>query len=204
MTDVDGKYREELILALRRHGLSGRQVGEVVAEVEAHLGETGADPVDAFGAPRDYAAQVAAQLGPGRGSRPAPADVGAVLAACALALAGTSLLIDGLTAGGQAVTVTAADVASLLVLLTVLTAGAFGLVRVVAATTSRAVLAAVVAGVVLAQIGAILLTRLLPGDDVGLVTLPPWAGITLGAALLVAMAALLGLIRRDRITGPWD
>jgi hypothetical protein len=53
MTALDKKYREELTLALRLHDISGAPVGDVLlAEVEALVAETGADPRAAFGNPR--------------------------------------------------------------------------------------------------------------------------------------------------------
>lgn len=56
-TAVDS-YRERLLLALRVRDVPGDRIGEVLAEVEAHVAETGEDPVDAFGTPRRYADQV--------------------------------------------------------------------------------------------------------------------------------------------------
>ncbi|WP_030483487.1 HAAS signaling domain-containing protein [Nocardioides aequoreus] len=56
-TAVDS-YRERLLLALRMRDVPGDRIGEVLAEVEAHVAETGEDPVDAFGPPRRYADQV--------------------------------------------------------------------------------------------------------------------------------------------------
>lgn len=49
-------YRQSLIRALRLKDVPGDRIGEIVAEVESHVGDTGEDPVDAFGAPKDYAA----------------------------------------------------------------------------------------------------------------------------------------------------
>lgn len=49
------KYIDNLILALQLRGVPGEKIGQVVAEVEAHVAESGEDPSDAFGKPRDYA-----------------------------------------------------------------------------------------------------------------------------------------------------
>lgn len=49
-------YRESLILALRLRDVPGDRIGEIVAEVESHVTDTGEDPTEAFGAPGAYAA----------------------------------------------------------------------------------------------------------------------------------------------------
>ncbi|MGJ9420927.1 HAAS signaling domain-containing protein [Aeromicrobium sp. CF3.5] len=49
-------YRQELILALRLKNVPGDRIGEIVAEVESHVADTGEHPTEAFGIPRDYAA----------------------------------------------------------------------------------------------------------------------------------------------------
>lgn len=53
-------YRQSLILALRLKDLPGERIGQIVAEVESHVADTGEDPSDAFGSPRAYAALVTA------------------------------------------------------------------------------------------------------------------------------------------------
>jgi hypothetical protein len=58
-TDEYAAYREELILALRHHEVPGERIGEVLAEVETHVAESGVGPRDAFGPPQEYAAQLA-------------------------------------------------------------------------------------------------------------------------------------------------
>lgn len=49
------KYIDNLMLALRIRNVPGGRIGQIVAEVEAHLAESGEDPVDAFGKPSEYA-----------------------------------------------------------------------------------------------------------------------------------------------------
>ncbi|TKJ18931.1 hypothetical protein [Blastococcus sp. CCUG 61487] len=49
-------YRSELILALRLRDVSGDRIGEIVAEVESHVADSGEDPTEAFGTPEEYAA----------------------------------------------------------------------------------------------------------------------------------------------------
>lgn len=56
MTD----YRQSLILALRLKDVPGDRIGEIVAEVESHVAETGENPAEAFGSPRAYAAHLSA------------------------------------------------------------------------------------------------------------------------------------------------
>ena len=55
---VDDTYQQRLILALRLKDVPGERIGEIVAEVESHVAETGEDPNDAFGPPRQYAASL--------------------------------------------------------------------------------------------------------------------------------------------------
>jgi hypothetical protein len=61
-TTVQG-YCDELLLALRSRVVPGARIGEVLAEVQSHVAETGEDPRTAFGSPRDYADEVADALG---------------------------------------------------------------------------------------------------------------------------------------------
>jgi hypothetical protein len=61
--DVDQGWRDELLLALRLRDVPGTRIGEVLAEVESHVAETGEDPSQAFGTPTEYADRVADALG---------------------------------------------------------------------------------------------------------------------------------------------
>lgn len=54
------KYRESLILALRLKDIHGDRIGQIVAEVESHVADSGESPTDAFGPPRDYATHLTA------------------------------------------------------------------------------------------------------------------------------------------------
>jgi hypothetical protein len=56
--DVE-KYTADLLLALRVRETPGDRIGEVLAEVESHVADTGEDPYEAFGSPRQYARTVA-------------------------------------------------------------------------------------------------------------------------------------------------
>lgn len=55
------EYRGELILALRLKDVPGDRIGEIVAEVESHISDTGENPSEAFGTPREYAASLTAE-----------------------------------------------------------------------------------------------------------------------------------------------
>ncbi len=63
LTRTDQTWCEDRLLALRARDVPGTRIGEVLAEVQSHLAETGEDPREAFGTPKEYAAQVAGALG---------------------------------------------------------------------------------------------------------------------------------------------
>ncbi len=58
MTTSTETYRRELVQALRLRDVAPERIGEIVAEVESHVAETGEDPREAFGPARDYASSV--------------------------------------------------------------------------------------------------------------------------------------------------
>ncbi|WP_435199728.1 HAAS signaling domain-containing protein [Janibacter sp. GS2] len=58
------EYRQSLIAILRLKEVPGERIGQIVAEVESHVAETGEDPVEAFGPPRAYAAQLSDEQRP--------------------------------------------------------------------------------------------------------------------------------------------
>ncbi len=51
-------YRQSLVLALRLQEVPPDRIGEIVAEVDSHVADTGEDPAEAFGSPRAYAASL--------------------------------------------------------------------------------------------------------------------------------------------------
>ena len=53
------KYTFDLLVALRMRDVPGDRIGEVIAEVESHVAETGQDPREAFGTPKEYAKAIA-------------------------------------------------------------------------------------------------------------------------------------------------
>ena len=56
MTTSTDNYRRELVQALRTGAVPPERIGEIVAEVESHVADTGEDPREAFGPAREYAA----------------------------------------------------------------------------------------------------------------------------------------------------
>ena len=48
-------YTDDLALELRLLDVPGVRIGEILAEVESHVAETGEDPLDAFGPVKEYA-----------------------------------------------------------------------------------------------------------------------------------------------------
>jgi hypothetical protein len=57
------RYRDDLMVALIRHDVPRERIGDVLAEIDSHTEATGEDPADAFGPPREYAAQIAEAFG---------------------------------------------------------------------------------------------------------------------------------------------
>lgn len=99
---VDG-YRQDLTLALRLRDVQGPRISEVLAELDSHLAETGEDPLEAFGPPKEYARQLVTALDPNRPAGPGrwllavqPTDVAIGL----LSLTGSVLLAAGMYAVG--------------------------------------------------------------------------------------------------------
>lgn len=89
-------YRDELLLALRLRDVPGPRIAEVLAEIDSHVAESGEDPTEAFGPPREYANQVVDTFRGGTGS---DWRIGAVLSSLPIALGaglGGYLLASGL------------------------------------------------------------------------------------------------------------
>ncbi|MHB1472081.1 MAG: hypothetical protein ACYDDU_12705 [Dermatophilaceae bacterium] len=57
-------YLDNLLLQLRLRDVPGERIGQILAEVETHVVDTGLDPVVAFGEPGEYAATYAAAAAP--------------------------------------------------------------------------------------------------------------------------------------------
>ncbi|WP_138757117.1 HAAS signaling domain-containing protein [Modestobacter altitudinis] len=63
LNSTDQAWCDDLLLRLRLLQVPGARIGEVLAEVQSHVAETGEPPREAFGTPREYADQVAQALG---------------------------------------------------------------------------------------------------------------------------------------------
>lgn len=200
MTIGREKYRDELLLALRMHEISGARVGDVLAEVETHLDESGEDPVEAFGSPREYAARVAAQLEGDPAKQSRPAVLGGALGTAALTLLGLEFFFDGF--GGPVPFVLADAVGAVWMLLLIVVAVGAAFRAGTALRGRRWYLAGAVVAVLLAIAGTNVVDRLL-GDGPVLFELPGWTAVTLGAVLLAgAVLLLLVAIRRGRVVPP--
>lgn len=73
LNNTEQAWSDALLLRLRMREVPGARIGEVLAEVQSHVAETGEHPRDAFGPAREYADHVADALGvaPSRGWRDA-------------------------------------------------------------------------------------------------------------------------------------
>ncbi|MFW3169757.1 HAAS signaling domain-containing protein [Geodermatophilus sp. CPCC 206100] len=80
MTTSTESYRRELLFALRMRHVPPQRIGEIIAEVESHVADTGESPLEAFGPAKEYAAGFA---GPRpRGARTAGVVLTLLGAAC--------------------------------------------------------------------------------------------------------------------------
>lgn len=203
MMTLDRKYRDELILALRLRDISGARVGEVIAEVEAHVAETGEDPVQAFGPPKEYAAKVAAELDTSTGKPSKLRTVVGTLIVGGLTYVGVTMLVSGLTIDQDRVPLTASDIVAAAVCVCLLIPAVGFALRAVA-TEPRGKVYRVLA--VLAAIGAFLgmpLTKLLVDDETPVLEMPSPVALGIGAAaLLGAVLMLWQAIRHGRIVDP--
>lgn len=53
--DDNRSWRNHLIVNLNRRGLTDKQIGDILLEVQSHIDETGETPEQAFGTPEEYA-----------------------------------------------------------------------------------------------------------------------------------------------------
>jgi hypothetical protein len=103
-------YTKALTVQLRLRDVPGSEIGQIVAEVESHVRETGEDPVEAFGQPGSYSAQFAvertqgSQGGPGRRRGWALVRVGGTTTAL---VAGALMLLEGGFSLGEVILVSA-------------------------------------------------------------------------------------------------
>lgn len=200
---LDEKYRDDLVSALQTHEISGQRVGEVLAEVESHVRETGEDPVEAFGPPRTYAAQVAAQLDR-RTGKPSTWEYASFgLGFAALTMAGSDYLIDGLFAGAAPVPYTLRDTVALLTLMVLMVLAATLLFKASTAAARNRLYAIMASLALVLGIASQPASRFMFDDVAPLYELPRWGAIGLGVVLLAGAVGLLArAIRRRRVVYP--
>ena len=63
LNSTEQAWCKALLLYLRLLSVPGPRIGEVLAEVQSHVAETGEAPREAFGTPKEYAGQVAQAMG---------------------------------------------------------------------------------------------------------------------------------------------
>ncbi len=96
-------YTEALTTQLRLRRVPGKVIGQVIAEVESHVRETGEDPVEVFGQPGSYSAQFAGRRTPvGRGRWLTLDDV-----TFTMFMVGALVMLNGVLNLGEIVHVTA-------------------------------------------------------------------------------------------------
>lgn len=191
MTDT---YVNQLVLALRMRDVPGERIGQVVAEVEAHVAESREAPVDAFGSVEQYAERVLAALDQPAITRHRRVLRG-MLTAWPITLA-AMLVTDGVAglAFDQQVELNAGK----LVLFGLLPPAAAFLVQLIGRQKRPSWPTGL--GVALLLAGVFSVPWLLPQRV--LATYPAWAALTAGV-LLVA-GTVPWAIRPDRIIDPRD
>ena len=184
MTVAD--YVEQLVLELRMRDVPGDRIGQVAAEVEAHVAESGEDPADAFGPAGEYAEHVRSTLGTPPRRRPL-----GVLTAVPVTLAAMLGLetVAALT-GAREVQVTAGH---LIAAAAIVPAGVL-LVRLVTRPLWQ-----LAAAYLVAAAGVVAVLSLLRQPV--LLTLPVWAGLAVAAVLGAVGATGLWWLR-DPVVDP--
>jgi hypothetical protein len=189
MTDT---YVNRLVLALRARNVPGERIGQVVAEVEAHVAESHETPVEAFGSADEYADRVSAALDPPATKRHRQALRG-MLVGWPTTLAAI-LLADGVAgvAFGQRIELTAGK----LLLFGLLPPAAVALVQLIVRQERPSWPAGLGVAVLFAGVFSVpwLLSRPV------LATYPAWAALTTGA--LLAASAIPWAVRPDLIIDP--
>jgi hypothetical protein len=191
MTDT---YLNRLVLALRMRDVPGERIGQVVAEVEAHVAESGEAPAEAFGSAEEYADRVSAVLDRPAGQRPRQALRG-MLIGWPITLA--AMLVTDSVAGlafGERIELTAGK----LVLFALLPPVAVFLVELIGRQERPTWPTGL--GVALIFAGVFSVPLLLPRPV--LATYPAWAA--LAAAALLAAGTIPWAVRPDLIIDPRD
>lgn len=176
MTPESWMYLGQVMAALREYGVPGRRIGDHIAELSAHLEESGADPVAEFGRPAELAARLAGD------ERLVPAwmrSLAARLATMVPVVLGAMLLVD-VVMGDRPVTVTVGQVCWAL-----LFAAMVGTISHLAINRldGRSLASAIEWPVLVVWLGGSALTATLAGIDRVLLEVPTWLAI-IGAVTL--------------------
>ena len=97
-------FTQALTTQLRLRQVPGKVIGQIVAEVESHVRETGEDPVEVFGQPGSYSAQFASDRG-SRGRRVRSSLLNAAVPT--VAFVGALMILESLSSLTGVVRVTA-------------------------------------------------------------------------------------------------
>ena len=194
------KWFDELTMELRLHDASGKSIGDALATVQEFLADSGQSPYEAFGTPRAYASQLAAES-----SRPVKEDLRARITWTAVSLVAflvfSAALTPWLTGGSLLVggpqllslAVMAALVLTLPLYLAYLVRHVWALVAVPVVGGGAGLLSAVLAPQTRAD---------------ALLALPPLPVLLISAALLLALSAagtLMALRETpDPVIGPLE
>ncbi|GAA2338769.1 hypothetical protein GCM10009854_13870 [Saccharopolyspora halophila] len=200
---LDKKYHDDLLAAMRFHEISGERAGEVLAEIDAHVSETGEDPNEVFGRPRDYAKQVAAQLDSSTGKRSTGETVLWSVVAGFLGMFGPSLLGSGMDLSKPEVGFSMRDVVAQPVLLVIIVIGVLLFFRAYTASSHNKLFAGGAVLAAIAGIGSQVAANMALDEETPVVSLPTWLVLGLGVVFLIALAVLLTTaIRRNRVVYP--
>ncbi|MEB3368088.1 HAAS signaling domain-containing protein [Saccharopolyspora mangrovi] len=203
MMTLDKKYHDDLYKALRMHEISGERAGEVLAEVEAHVIETGENPVEAFGKPREYARQVAAQLDPATGKPSTAKTVVTGVVIAALAMFGPNFIGDGLYYGAEGVPFTVRDVVAQPLLLIFVVTGVLLAFRAYTASAHNKLFAGGAVAAAVAFLASQILCNKYLDDETPVFSAPSWLILALGVVFFVGvMTMLVQAIRRGRLRYP--
>lgn len=206
-------YTQALTTQLRLRQVPGKVIGQIVAEVESHVRETGEDPIEAFGQPGSYSAQFAGRPRPvGRGGWLSLADVLDDVT-LTTAMVGAFVLLNGVLNLGEIVHVTA-NVVSWVALFVIyaLVVGRIDIAvwdretcTITAARRTQGTRAVswlrFLAFFALVLLSMAISSRL-PHEPV-LVSLPGWSLVLVGLAVTAA-SLWVNLSRFDRIVDPRD
>jgi hypothetical protein len=198
-------YLENLTIQLRLLDVSGDRIGQILAEVESHLADTGLDPVDAFGEPGDYAATYVAEAAT---AHPAHSWLrgSALRVAVPSTLAGWAVL-EGSMHFASLAEITARSLAVLLVLAAGITAVLIALKAQLARDTAGSlksrkftVLFMLLAWVIwMIGVAVLVLIPLLCPPGPTITSVPGWTLVVAGLLAFIALGLRLGA---DRVTDP--